>query len=469
MFSLDILFLNYSDMKKVIFVFAMLFYCSAWNNLMAQYEGARRIDLENMVDRGDTLAWYYLGLDYLRGHYESTWTGSSYQSSYTGIDETKGIECLQKSADTGNVSAMLLLGRYYDSRKLYEEAIKWLDKSEENEYLMCKKYSDVYEEYAETKYAIGVIYRDRETVQDFSMARKYFEQAVNIKGDKTSATCDLGLLYERGQGVQQDFQKAKEWYEKAVMKGSVVAKRLLGNLYLMGNGVEKDYQKAYELFNEAFDNGDNESRALIAKMYYYGYYVEKSPSKAFGILLEMVNSDNLFSAEAMRLLSACYRYGYGTDIDNVEAEYWLQQAALFNSYAAKNILDLEEVDKLANQGMYIIDGINYEFASPDTEQINNWKKKYQRLCFKKIKDFPLVDLYGIPEDIIKAEPCLVYLLLVSKSIEGYKKKKEWIALIPKMTSEQMDRFYDILYREAYGLAEIEYKYKNRKAEIKSKY
>ena len=449
-------------MKKVLIVFAMLVCSSAWHTLKAQYDGARRIDLQNMVDKGDTLAWYYLGLDYLLGNVEMS---SSTERKYTGINESEGVEWLQKSADMGNVSAMLILGRYYDSRKMYEEAIKWLDKSKGKEYLVCQKYSNVFEEYARTKYAIGIIYRNRETVQDFSMAKKYFEQATTIKGGNTDAMCELGLLYENGQGVQQDYKIAKEWYEKAVMKGSAIAKRLLGNLYLMGNGVEKDYQKAYHFFSEALDKGDNESKAFIAKMYYYGYYVEKSQSQAFGMLLEMVNNDNMFSAEAMRLLSACYRYGYGTDRDDEKAEYWLLQAALFNSYAAKNILDINEVDKLANQGIYINDGINYEFATPNIDQINNWKMKYQRLCSKKVKDFPLVDLYGISKEIIKAEPCLVYLLLTSKSIDGFKEKKEWFALLPSMESDKIDKLYVILYREAYKLAEIEYKYKKRKAEI----
>lgn len=442
-------------MKRILIIYA--FFCSsAWLNLMAQYEGARRIDLERMAQDGDTLAWYYLGLDYFLGHFELS---SSTGATYTGIDETKGIEWLQKSAETGNVSAMFILGRYYDSRKLYGEAIKWLDKSEENDFLMCPKNSNVYEEYARNKYLIGKLYRDRETVQDFSKAKLYFEQAINIRGGNIDAMCALGLLYENGQGVQQDYIKAKEWYEKAVVQGSVIAKRLLGNLYLKGNGVEKDYKKAYQFFNEAMDKGDNESKALIARMYYYGYYVEKNPSRAFDMLLEIVKSDNTFSSEAMLLLSACYRYGYGTAIDNEKAEYWLQQAAIFNSYTAKNIMNIEEVDKLANQGVYIIDGINYEYASPNIEQINNWKKKYQRLCIKICKDFPFVDFYQISPDIIKAEPCLVYLLLTSQSIDEYKEKKKWFALLPSMKSEQIDKFYDILYREAYQLAKIGYEYK----------
>ncbi len=446
-------------MKKVLIVLAMLFCSSAWHNMMAQYDGARRIDLQNMVENGDTLAWYYLGLNYLLGHIELS---SSTGTKYTGIDEAKGIDWLQKSAETGNVSAMLILGRYYDSRKLYEDAIKWLNKSEENEYLVCKKNGNVYEEYARTRYEIGLLYRDRETVQDYSKARKHFEQATNIRGGNVDAMCDLGLLYENGQGVQQDYEKAKDWYEKAVINGSVIANRLLGNLYMKGNGVEKDYKKAYQLFNEAIDKGDNEAKVLIAKMYYHGYYVDKNPSRAFDMLLEIVKNDDMYSADAMQLLSACYRYGYGTGIDNKEAEYWLQQAAIFNSYAAKNILDIEEVDKLANQGIYIIDGINYEFASPNTEQINNWKKRYQRLCKKKIKEFPLVYYYDISHDIINAEPCLVYLLLTSRSIDGYKEKKEWFGLLPSMKSEQIDKFYDILYREAYQLAKIEYEYKIKK-------
>jgi TPR repeat protein len=35
---------------------------------------------------------------------------------------------------------------------------------------------------------------------------------------------NLGLLYENGQGVVQDYAKAREWYQKAADKGHVFAK-----------------------------------------------------------------------------------------------------------------------------------------------------------------------------------------------------------------------------------------------------
>ena len=36
----------------------------------------------------------------------------------------------------------------------------------------------------------------------------------------TTAMINLGLLYANGWGVEQDYVKAREWYEKAVDKGS---------------------------------------------------------------------------------------------------------------------------------------------------------------------------------------------------------------------------------------------------------
>ena len=41
---------------------------------------------------------------------------------------------------------------------------------------------------------------------------------------------DLGVLYENGQGVAQDYAKAREWYEKAAEKGDANAKARLEQL-----------------------------------------------------------------------------------------------------------------------------------------------------------------------------------------------------------------------------------------------
>ena len=71
----------------------------------------------------------------------------------------------------------------------------------------------------------------------------------------SDAQRNLGLLYEEGKGVRQDYQTAKKWYEKAAKQKNGGAQFLLGNLYENGNGVRQNYAQAKEYFGQACDNG----------------------------------------------------------------------------------------------------------------------------------------------------------------------------------------------------------------------
>lgn len=55
----------------------------------------------------------------------------------------------------------------------------------------------------------------------------------------------LGLLYEQGNGVPQDFAKAAEWYRRAGERGSSLAQHRLGLLYKTGAGVGSYSTEAY--------------------------------------------------------------------------------------------------------------------------------------------------------------------------------------------------------------------------------
>ncbi len=84
--------------------------------------------------------------------------------------------------------------------------------------------------------------------------------------DKLIKSCDggdmggcfgLGISYQNGFGVKQDYQKAKELYGKACDGGSMGACFNLGVSYNNGQGVRQDYQKAKGLFKKACDGGDS--------------------------------------------------------------------------------------------------------------------------------------------------------------------------------------------------------------------
>src|SRR5262249_57258699 len=69
-------------------------------------------------------------------------------------------------------------------------------------------------------------------------------------GDTTSIG-NLGIIYENGYGVAQDYAEAHKWYKKAADKGDARAMRELGVLYADGSGVTQDYIKARERYRKA--------------------------------------------------------------------------------------------------------------------------------------------------------------------------------------------------------------------------
>lgn len=62
-------------------------------------------------------------------------------------------------------------------------------------------------------------------------------------------------MYYSGEGIKQDYKKAKEWYEKATKQGHIKAQYNLGVMYYSGEGVKQNYKKAKELFGIACDGG----------------------------------------------------------------------------------------------------------------------------------------------------------------------------------------------------------------------
>ncbi len=61
----------------------------------------------------------------------------------------------------------------------------------------------------------------------------------------------LGFLYEKGQGTQQSYIKAKEYYEKACILEDARGCYNLGGLYANGQGTQQSYFKAKEYYEKA--------------------------------------------------------------------------------------------------------------------------------------------------------------------------------------------------------------------------
>ena len=96
-----------------------------------------------------------------------------------------------------------------------------------------------------------------------------------------SAQFYLGLLYDKGDGVPQDYTKARQWYKKAAAQGYAMAQSNLGVLYANGRGVLLDYTKAREWFEKAAAQGDAEAQFSLGLLYYYGLGVPQDDVRAY--------------------------------------------------------------------------------------------------------------------------------------------------------------------------------------------
>ena len=75
----------------------------------------------------------------------------------------------------------------------------------------------------------------------------------------------LGVMYMKGQGVEQDYEKAGEWFRKASEQGLAAAIYKLAGFYTEGKGVPKDLEFAYVWYSVGAVHKHKKSMNMIEK------------------------------------------------------------------------------------------------------------------------------------------------------------------------------------------------------------
>mmetsp|Transcript_7908 Transcript_7908/g.14602 ORF Transcript_7908/g.14602 Transcript_7908/m.14602 type:complete len:179 (+) Transcript_7908:388-924(+) len=99
----------------------------------------------------------------------------------------------------------------------------------------------------------GVMYENGDGVKrDFEKAVELFKQAADqghagaqFKLGNVGVQLYLGVMYAKGEGAEQDFKEAVKWFRQAANQGDACAQCFLGD------GVKPDFEKAVELFRQA--------------------------------------------------------------------------------------------------------------------------------------------------------------------------------------------------------------------------
>ena len=185
--------------------------------------------------------------------------------------------------------------------------------------------------------------------QDINEAAKWMQKAA-VQGF-SSAMVALGGLYEKGEGVPLDNQKAMEWFKKAAAKGDASACHAIALAYFDGRGkvVPVNKTKAVEWLQRGAGKGDPQTQYALAGAYLRGEGVKKDPDAARK-WFERAAWQN--DPRAQLRLGRMLRDGLGGPKDIVRAAMWIDLAVGNQEYGAAGDFDsraLEDIGVLRNK------------------------------------------------------------------------------------------------------------------------
>jgi len=158
--------------------------------------------------------------------------------------EAAAAALFQASANQGLLDSMRMLAHAYQSGKGVErdekKAIDWFERAAaSDDWLSLESLGDMAYE------GKNGFSKDKEH------SARYYEKAAELGG--WTAQLKIGRMYEDGDGVPQDYQRAMRWYVKCYEEYRVglEARTRIGNLYLKGLGVPVDPVSAYAWYLSA--------------------------------------------------------------------------------------------------------------------------------------------------------------------------------------------------------------------------
>lgn len=200
----------------------------------------------------------------------------------------EAYDVMVSAAEKGLAAAQSVLGYMYDVgigvTQDYVQAEHW--------YRMAANQGDV-----DAMVHLGTMYysgvEEYGIRKDFNKAFHYYSRAANF-GNDAEAQLYLAYMYLRGEGTEQDLEKAFEWTEKSAKRGFAQAQNELGRAY---EQMKQDYNKAIEWYQKAAAQGYQEAQQNLNRLYENGGASQTASKKSTAEGLEDLDLEHLFTDE----------------------------------------------------------------------------------------------------------------------------------------------------------------------------
>lgn len=244
-------------------------------------------------------------------------SGITYATDTTSDHST----AVQAETDT-SADALFRKGSDLIRQKKLRDGIQWLKKA------AAQNHAEALFELA-SYHELGVGVN-----QDYSKARDFYEKAI-AQGHR-DAQFNLALLMINEQAPFQDLKKARELMEGLAKKDDVDAKYSLSVMYSESLGtIPTDPDNATLWLGAAAYEGHPQAQFNLGLQYLRGDFVTKDDQQAFSWFRKAAEKD---MPEAQFNLALMYENGDGTQADITEALYWYESAAQSgNANAQQNL------------------------------------------------------------------------------------------------------------------------------------
>lgn len=191
-----------------------------------------------------------------QGHAESQYLLSTLYDAGEGVPRSHTAAALweRKAAEQGHAYAQANLSfRHYEAEE-FAEAFEWCQRAAHSQLPWAQ-------------FNVGLMYRRGEGVeQNDAEAARWYRLAADQ--DFAEAEGKLADLYCMGRGVPLSYELAATWYGKAARHGHAEAQFQLAQLYATGQGVEPDYvQSRHWMRQAALQGHEQAARELRARGY----------------------------------------------------------------------------------------------------------------------------------------------------------------------------------------------------------
>ena len=153
--------------------------------------------------------------------------------------------------------------------------------------------------------------------ENYQSAVPYFQRAA--KNGSLAALDYLGYMYEYGKGVEKNYTVAMNLYKKGEARNYPPCLRSIGRLYKEGHGVAKNLETAYSYFLKAAEQGESEGELYVYQAKLCGEGTEKDLS---GALMYAERAANHGQTWLYATIGDMYYDGIGTEVDWQNALKW---------------------------------------------------------------------------------------------------------------------------------------------------